>query len=96
MSDSPTRLNTVSPDNTMLADNSIVEPVEPVASTDVTDEELGRRSATAIGHRPRGEREDVVLIGARIFSLGAGGLRGEEMAAIFISHLARTEEIAAT
>ncbi len=46
--------------------------------------------------RPRGEREDVLLAGAKVFTLGSGNLRGSDMAAVFVEHLAEIERIAAS
>ena len=41
--------------------------------------------------RPRGEREDVLLAKARIFTLTSGNMNGENMAKIFIDRLAEIE-----
>lgn len=46
--------------------------------------------------RPRHEREDVLLAGARVFTLGSGNMRGEQMAAVLIEHLDEIERIATT
>jgi hypothetical protein len=44
--------------------------------------------------RPRGEREHVLLARARVFTLASGNMRGQDMAAAFIEHLAEIERIA--
>lgn len=44
--------------------------------------------------RPRGEREDVLLAKARVFTLTSGNMNGSEMAQAFIHHLADIERIA--
>lgn len=46
-----------------------------------------------IRRRP-GEREAVLLSRARVFTLSSGNLRGAEMAARFVAHLAEMERIA--
>lgn len=44
--------------------------------------------------RPRGEREDVLTSGARVFTLTSGNMNGQRMAEIFIQHLVEIERIA--
>ena len=44
--------------------------------------------------RPSGEREDVLLAGARVFTLTSGNMSGDVMAQTFIKHLADMERIA--
>jgi len=44
--------------------------------------------------RPAGEREDVLLAGAKVFTLTSGNMRGAEMAAVFIQYLTEIERIA--
>ncbi len=46
--------------------------------------------------RPAGEREHVLLAGALVFTLTSGNMRGEQMAAVFIEHLAEIEHVATT
>jgi hypothetical protein len=46
--------------------------------------------------RPSGEREDVLLAGARVFTLTSGNMRGSDMATVFIQHLSEIEQIAST
>jgi hypothetical protein len=44
--------------------------------------------------RTRGEREAVLLAAARVFTLSSGNMRGEAMAALFVSRLADMEKLA--
>jgi len=44
--------------------------------------------------RPSGEREDLVLANARVFTLTSGNISGSEMANLYIQHLAAIEQIA--
>lgn len=44
--------------------------------------------------RTRGEREAVLLANARVFTLSSGNMRGAEMAALFVQHLANMEHVA--
>jgi len=45
--------------------------------------------------RWRGEREAVLVLGARVFTLCSGNLRGAEMARLFVRHIAEMEALAA-
>jgi predicted nuclease of predicted toxin-antitoxin system len=44
--------------------------------------------------RIAGEREAVLLSHARVITLGSGNMRGEDMANLFIAHLAEMESLA--
>jgi predicted nuclease of predicted toxin-antitoxin system len=44
--------------------------------------------------RPRGEREDVLLAAAKVFTLTSGNMSGDEMADLFVERLADIERIA--
>ena len=44
--------------------------------------------------RGRGEREAVLTASARVFALCSGNMRGADMAAIFVRHLADMEQVA--
>lgn len=44
--------------------------------------------------RTRGERESVLTANARVFTLHSGNLRGADMAALFVRHLADMEQVA--
>ncbi len=46
--------------------------------------------------RRAGEREAVLLSNARIVTLSSGNMRGTEMAALFVNHLAEIEKLAAS
>jgi len=46
--------------------------------------------------RPSGEREDVLLAGAKVFTLTSGNMNAANMAAIFIRFVDEIEQIAAT
>ena len=44
--------------------------------------------------RRRGEREAVLTANARVFTLSSGNMRGADMAALFVRHLADMEQVA--
>jgi hypothetical protein len=44
--------------------------------------------------RPHGEREDVLIAKARVFTLTSGNMNGQSMAELFIRYLAEIERIA--
>jgi predicted nuclease of predicted toxin-antitoxin system len=46
--------------------------------------------------RPRGEREDVLLASAKVFTLTSGSMNSEAMAQVFLDHLVSIEQIAST
>ena len=46
--------------------------------------------------RQRGEREEVLLAGATVFTLTSGNMPGAEMARAFLDHLAEMERVAIT
>jgi predicted nuclease of predicted toxin-antitoxin system len=46
--------------------------------------------------RRAGEREALVTASARIITLTSGNMRGADMAALFVGHLAEMEQLAAT
>lgn len=46
--------------------------------------------------RARGEREDVLLAAARVFTLTSGSMSGDEMASIFIASLSAMELVASS
>jgi hypothetical protein len=44
--------------------------------------------------RTRGEREAILTANARVFTLCSGNMRGADMAALFVQHLADMEQVA--